>query len=248
MPFKFNRWFFFLTLSIANSFGSSGSKSRDVGDFAPLEINNKWKYRGQYVRGWMTTNDYSDSSLRTIEVDSLRNFGDSTIYYLTFTDSLYKRQDLKSGILLSDTVSETWVFLVELNDGTLRSNGFTGSVNTISIFPTEFFYKNTVSEAEISGVFISNKGTHKITRNWQAVYAEGIGLLTMDAFYGNRSYWTVSYELIEFNGMSISNARSVSLFKESRQRSSPLKRIHRQGSKILVNSQDSRNMMGRKLP
>lgn len=97
----------------------------------------------------------------------------------------------------------------------------------------------------IVGEYDSGQKTHRLMRMSNSVYAENIGVMVCRIYNGNRNYWTTSHELIEFNGVAIKNAGSVSLSEPPRQNPGRRKGPEH-GLKGIYYSLDLRNLLGRK--
>src|SRR5262245_14757532 len=73
-----------------------------LGDFAPLQTGNSWKYVGKHYIHTDDEKEFTlDSLTRTLRVESRQQSGDGVSYTIQVHDSLYRRSLLRR---LGDTV------------------------------------------------------------------------------------------------------------------------------------------------
>ncbi len=178
-----------------------------ISDFAPLQVNNIWKYKAYTFLNMGSGVTSIDSSLRTMVVKSKIQSGDTASYKITIRDSLFSRTLITVSGSRSDTTHPADQILtdsgmvLEAKDGSLSS-----PPSSVMYILQTFFYKHTVPDIDISGkITVGGQTSWTYSPGGAVTYAQNLGLLTYDIISQE------TYRLISFNGTSLGNFTVVGI-------------------------------------
>lgn len=73
--------------------------SKDIGDFAPLEVGRTWTYQGFNNSGLISGTLTNSSEIRrTIDIKSKQVNGDTTSYAITVIDSIFNKMSMGTSL------------------------------------------------------------------------------------------------------------------------------------------------------
>ena len=180
--------------------------AQTVGDFAPLQVGNRWKYRDSSVScsGTCTTS----KSWKIINITSRKLSGTSYIYAVSYSDSTGR-------VTSTDSVIET-------KDGAL-SGGSSGAYFKAHLFPMQgggvptesgSIYGHAVINGQTCWIYLMVSAGS--TANGSSVYyAQNIGLLSYSAHSSVFPFTSDSWEVLrEFNGVALGSYTTVGVLEK----------------------------------
>jgi hypothetical protein len=218
----------------------------DVGDFAPLQVGNVWRYVGDYL--WMDdvmqSNSYS--VVRRVEVLSLGMQTDTLVYRVSALDSLNRRMSVTSAggrydtAYYPDSVGFFEVQVMQFPDSSLGVRGSPPSDEMIRYAFRSHTYPDSLVQ---NGVMADSSGD--LPRNWaDCTFNYSVRMHLQDVGMGGYRYQQamcvggprLTYNLYSFNGRIVTAiGRKLVVGKRS---------FSRPGIIDLF----GRNILGRKIP
>ncbi len=178
-----------------------------IGDFAPLQVNNTWKYKGYQFNDYGSGASSKDSVLRTIVVKTKSVSTNPSSYLLTIRDSLFSRTLIqKSGSTFDTTHPASQI----LTDSGTVSETLSGVLSSSTLILQTFFRQHTVPDTNIAGKISVSSQFYWVYNSGAATYAQNFGMIDWNLLPQE------SYHLISFNGTVLGNYTVVGILPKSK--------------------------------